>query len=201
MYDPLTSTYSFPCPHGDAPRVPLSDFRTLERLPGASHPALFEITFSCPCGSEHPALVSHPELDVAPVGVGVDGEFRNFLTGHDDDLEAELLGLAATRIGAGEWPWSLFCFLEGRAQPMTPSALAVIAPGDRLLGVAARCPSCTSTSVNLVTREHLDIPFWNDRSVGVVEHVFEEDAVRTMEEFRSLLDSSRFDERRLELEW
>jgi len=119
----------------------------------------------------------------------------------DDDLEGELSGLAATRIGAGEWPWSFFCFLEGRPQPITPSALAVIAPGDRLLGVAARCPCCAATSVNLVTREHLDIPFWNDRSVGVVDHVFAEDALRTVAEFRSLLDSARFDERRLELEW
>ena len=201
MYDPLTSTYAFSCPHGGSPHVPLSAFRTLDRLPGASHPALFSVTFSCPCGAEHPGLVSHPELDVAPVGVGVEGEFRNFLTGHDDDLEAELSGLAATRIGAGEWPWSFFCFLEARPRPITPSALAVIAPGDRLRGVAVRCPCCGATSVNLVTREHLDIPFWNDRSVGVVDHVFGEDALRTVEEFRSLLDSSRFDERRLELEW
>ena len=32
MYDPLTRTYSFACPHGREPRVPLSDFRMLERL-------------------------------------------------------------------------------------------------------------------------------------------------------------------------
>jgi len=180
--------------------VPLSDFRTLERLPGAAHPALFQITFSCPCGSEHPGLVSHPELDIAPVGVGVTGEFRNLLTGHDDGLDLELTDLAATRIGAGEWPWTFFCFLESRPQPMTPSALAVIAPGERMLGVAARCHVCSAMSVNLVTREHLDIPFWNDESVGVVDHVFGEDALRTIAEFSAALDSSRFDERRLDLE-
>jgi hypothetical protein len=145
-------------------------------------------------------LVSHPDLDVAPVGVGVEGDFRNLLTGRDDVLEAELSDLAAMRIGAGEWPWSFFCFLEGRPQPITPSALSVIAPGDHLLGVAARCPSCATTSVNLVTRAHLDIPFWNDDSVAVVDHVFGEDALRTIEEFRAALDSSRFDERRLDLE-
>ena len=200
MYDPLTSRYAFSCPHGRLPRVPLSEFRTLERLPGAKHPAVFQVTFACPCGSEHPGLVSHPELDVAPVGVGVEGDFRNLLTGLDDGLELELSDLAATRIGAGEWPWSFFCFLEGRPQPITPSAFAVIAPGERLLGVAARCPACSATSVNLVTREHLDIPFWNDESVGVVDHVFGEDALRTIEEFRASLDSSRFDERRLDLE-
>jgi hypothetical protein len=200
MYDPLTSTYSFSCPHGDAPHVALSEFRRLERLPGASHPALFEVTFACSCGSEHMGLVPHPDLDVAPVGVGVEGAFRNLLTGNDDDLEAELSGLAATRIGAGEWPWSFFCFLEGTPQPITPSALTVIAPGQHLLGVAARCSSCSSTSVNLVTRKHLDIPFWNDESVGVIDHVFEDDALRTIEGFRAALHSSRFDERRLDLE-
>jgi len=200
MYDPLTSTYSFACPHGRAPRVPLSSFRTLERLPGASHPAVFSVTFSCTCGSEHAALVSHDDLDLAPVGVGVAGEFRNLLTGRPDALDVELTDIAATRIGAGEWPWRFFCYLEGRTQPLTPSALSVISPGEQLLGVAVRCSACSSTSVNLVTREHLDIPFFSDETVGVVDHVFQEDALRTIEEFRCALESSRFDERRLDLE-
>jgi hypothetical protein len=200
MYDPLTSTYSFPCPHGREARVPLSEFRTLERLPGATHPAVFGVSFSCACGDQHPGLVSHADLDVAPLGVGVAGRFRNILTGHDDSLDNELLEVAATRIGAGEWPWSFFCYLEARPQPITPSVLSVIAPGTELVGVAACCPSCSSTSVNLVTRQHLDIPFWNDHSVGVVDHVFAEDALRTIDEFRVELHSACFDERRLDLE-
>jgi hypothetical protein len=200
MYDPLTSTYSFACPHGRNARVPLSDFRTLERLPGAAHPAVFGVSFACGCGHEHSGLVSHDDLDIAPLGVGIAGTFRNLLTGRDDALDDELLEIAVTRIGAGEWPWSFFCYLEARPQPITPSALAVIAPGDDLVGVAAHCPSCASISVNLVTRQHLDIPFWNDASVAVVDHVFSDDAVRTIDEFRDELDSSRFDERRLDLE-
>jgi hypothetical protein len=200
MYDPLTSTYSFACPHGRNARVPLSDFRTLERLPGAAHPAVFGVSFACGCGREHSGLVSHDDLDIAPLGVGIAGTFRNLLTGRDDALDDELLEIAVTRIGAGEWPWSFFCYLEARPQPITPSALAVIAPGDDLVGVAAHCPSCASISVNLVTRQHLDIPFWNDASVAVVDHVFSDDAVRTIDEFRDELDSSRFDERRLDLE-
>jgi hypothetical protein len=200
MYDPLTSTYSFACPHGRNARVLLSDFRTLARLPGAAHPAVFGVSFSCGCGHEHSGLVSHDDLDIAPLGVGIAGTFRNLLTGRDDALDDELLEIAVTRIGAGEWPWSFFCYLEARPQPITPSALAVIAPGDDLVGVAARCPSCASISVNLVTRPHLDIPFWNDASVAVVDHVFSDDAVRTIDEFRAELHSSRFDERRLDLE-
>jgi hypothetical protein len=215
MYDPLRSTYSFSCPHGQEAHVPLSSFRTLERLPGAAHPAVFGVSFACACGHDHAGLVSHDDLDVAPLGVGVGGSFHNLLTGRGDALDDELLEVAATRIGAGEWPWSFFCYLEARPQPITPSSLSVISPGAEfsgagssgagsseggLVGVAARCPSCSSISVNLVTRQHLDIPFWNDPAVAVVDHVFADDAVRTIEEFRSELHSARFDERRLDLE-
>jgi hypothetical protein len=200
MYDPLTSTYSFSCPHGREAHVPLSNFRTLERLPGAAHPAVFGISFACSCGDDHTGLVSHDDLDVAPLGVGIDGRFHNLVTGRTDSLDCELLEVAAARIGAGEWPWSFFCYLESRPQPITPSSLSVISPGDELVGVAACCPSCSSISVNLVTRQHLDIPFWNDASVAVVDHVFRDDALRTIEEFRAELHSARFDERRLDLE-
>jgi len=45
----------------------------------------------------------------------------------------------------------------------------------------------------------VDVPFHNDRSVGVIEHVFDGDAARTLEEFRDELYSVRFDARRLDL--
>ena len=200
MYDPLTSTYSFPCPHGRDPRVPLSSFRSLERLPGAAHPAVYRIFFECSCGGEHPGLVSHDELDWAPLGLEAGGTFRNLMTSLDDPLARELVDVAAARIGAGEWPWSFYCFLEGRPRPVTPSAFAFIAPGGRSLGIAVRCPACAAVSVNLVYRAHLDVPFWNDVRIGVVDHVFGEDALRAIDEFRAELDSARFDERRLDLE-
>ena len=115
----------------------------------------------------------------------------------------ELAELAAARIKAGEWPWSFYCHLEARPRPMTPSAFALIAPGDGrsddFVGVAVRCPACGAVSVNLVTRRHVDVPFWNDARVGVVDHVFEPDALRAIEEFRCELHSARFDERRLDL--
>jgi hypothetical protein len=200
MYDPLTSTYSFSCPHGRKAKVPLSAFRVLERLPGAAHPAVYSVLFACWCGHDHPALVSHDELDWAPLGTGVQTTFRNLMTSHDDPLASELADLAATRIRAGEWPWSFFCSLEGRPRPITPSAFAVIAPGDGSFGVAVRCPACSTVSVNLVTRAHVDIPFWNDARVGVVGHVFQGDALRAIEAFRAELQTARFDERRLDLE-
>lgn len=212
MYDPLTSTFSLSCPHRGEARLPLSAFRTLDRLPGPEHPAVFTVLFACPCGDVHPALVSHDDLDLAPLGLNkprldTATTFRNLMTAHDDPLEAELADLAATHIRAGEWPWSFFCHLEECPRPITPSAITWIVPGvespsaaDARLGVAVRCPSCATMSVNLVSREHVDIPFWNDARVAVVDHVFAEDSVRAVEGFREDLLSARFDERRMDLE-
>ena len=53
--------------------------------------------------------------------------------------------------------------------------------------------------MNLVSHEHVDLPFHNDAAVGVVEHVFSEDIARTLDEFRSELYSATFDTRRLSL--
>lgn len=199
MYDPLTSRYSFPCPRGDEARVPLSAFRSLERLPGASHPAVYHVHFACRCGDEHSGLVSHDELDCAPIGATARSTFRNLMTSHDDPLGAELVDLAATRIGAGEWPWSFYCCPEERPRAITPSAFAVITPGEDALGVAVRCPSCSAVSVNIVTQAHVDVPFWNDARVGVVGELSRGDAAPAPEALMIELKAARVDERRLDL--
>ena len=48
-------------------------------------------------------------------------------------------------------------------------------------GVAVRCPACGKVSVNLVSRAHIDVPFVNDRVVGVVAHLFADDVTATRE--------------------
>ena len=198
--DALTSTYSLSCPaHGTA-RVRLSAFRVLERLPGTSHPAVYRVRFACGCGEEHVGLVPHDELDWAPLGLTPGRTYVNLMTARHDDLAAELTSLALRRIEAGEWPWSFFCYLEERPRQVTPSSFLILAPGDGALGIAVRCPVCSSTSINVVTHAHVDFPFWNDSRVGVVEHVFGADALRTIESFRAELGSATFDTRRLELE-
>ena len=202
MYDPLTTSYTFSCPTHGQTRVRLSRFRRLEELPGPRHPAVYRIEFGCGCGGEHPALVSHDELDWAPLGLSAEVTFVNLMTSRVDSTCDELTELAAARIGAGEWPWSFFCWPEERPRPVFPSAFRLLAPtasGDRV-GVAVRCPVCSKVSVNLVSREHVDVPFHNDRSIGVVEHLFEEDARATVEEFRAELYGASFDARRLTLE-
>jgi hypothetical protein len=202
MYDTLRTAYTFTCPiHGEA-HVRLSRFRRLEELPGTSHPAVFKVDFDCGCGAEHPGLVTHDELDWAPLGLHDATTFLNLMTSRVETVGDELGDLAASRIKAGEWPWSFFCWPEERPRPVTPSAFMLLAPstaGGRV-GIAVRCPVCKKVSVNLVTREHVDVPFVNDREVGVVEHVFAADAAAAVEEFRAELASASFDARRLGLE-
>lgn len=199
MYDLLTGRYAFSCPVRGETRVPLSAFRSIEELPGAAHPAVFRVRFDCSCGSEHDGLVTHDELDWAPLGLDA-GEFLNLMTARLEPVSTELGELAAVRIKGGEWPWSFFCFPEERARPVFPSSFALLAAGDDTIGLAVRCPSCRRLSLNLVSHPHVDVPFHNDREVGVVEHMFAADAPATLEEFRAELWSASFDTRRLGLE-
>ena len=180
IYDTLTTRYTFACPeHGDT-RVALSRFRRLERLPGATHPAVFRIHFECGCGES----------------------FLNLMTARLDALEPEFADLAATKIGAGEWPWSFFCYPENQPRPVFPSSFSLISPSGRggAVGIAVCCPVCGRTSINLVSEHHVDLPFHNDAEIGVVEHVFASDATQAAEEFAAELYSARFDARRLSLE-
>jgi hypothetical protein len=200
MYDALRTRYTFACPNRGEVGIRLSAFRRVERLPGAVHPALFRISFACPCGGEHPGLVAHDELDWAPLGLRA-GSFVNLMTDRLDNVAAELSDVAARRIAQGEWPWSFFCYPEERPRPIFPSSFFLLAASGRgaPIGVAVRCPACASVSVNLVSAEHVDVPFFSDAEIGVVEHVFHSDADTLLERFREELYSARFDTRRVEL--
>ncbi|HKI91157.1 MAG TPA: hypothetical protein VJ986_02550 [Gaiellaceae bacterium] len=200
MYDALTGRYTFSCPVQGEAQLRLSAFRRIERLPGTAHPVVFRVRFACGCGDEHDGLVSHDDLDWAPLGLGA-GHFHNLMTSRIDSVSDELGALAATRINAGEWPWIFFCFPEERTRPVFPSSFALFTPGDDALGLGVRCPYCRQLSVNVVSPPHVDLPFHNDREVGVVEHLFgDDDGLDTLRRFSAELWSSRFDARRLELE-
>src|SRR5919201_4368191 len=169
MYDGLTTRYTFSCPARGEAKVRLSAFRQLERLPGAAHPAVFHVRFACSCGTDHVGLVSHDELDWAPLGLQ-DGVFLNLMTARLDPLAPELGELAARRILEGDWPWSFYCYAEDRPRPIAPSSFCLLTPAraDGVVGIAVRCPVCASVSVNLVSPEHVDLPFYNDAEIGVV---------------------------------
>ena len=147
MYDTLTGRYAFACPARGGARVRLSAFRSLERLPGATHPAVYRVRFACACGGDHDGLVAHDELDWAPLGLA-GGSFLNLMTARLEPVADELADLAASRIRAGEWPWSFFCYPEERPRPVYPSSFKLLAPGSASgsVGIAVRCPACASVS-------------------------------------------------------
>jgi hypothetical protein len=199
MYDALRGRYTFSCPEQGETSVALSSFRRLERLAGSTHPAAYRVWFTCGCGGEHAGLVSHDDLDWAPLGLSA-GLFLNLMTSKLDEAGAELGDLAARRIEAGEWPWSFYCFPEDRPRPVFPSSFRLLSDGpQRLLGVAVRCPVCDRVSVNLVSTHHVDVPFHNDREIGVLSCMLGGDVEPIVEEFRAELYSSSFDIRRLQL--
>jgi hypothetical protein len=198
VYDGLTGRYTFGCPVTGETRVRLSRFRSLERLAGTAHPAVYKVAFACPCGDEHGGLVSHDELDWAPLGA-FGAAFFNVMTRRLESAAHDLLEQAARRIRDGAWPWSFFCYPEGHARPVFPSAFRVLAPAEERVGLAVRCPYCGGTSVNLVSTRHVDEPFYNDPRVDVIEHVFEADRERIVAHFREELESGAFDARRREL--
>lgn len=181
MYDPLTSRYAFACPALGETHVPLSAFLSIEELPGAAHPAVFRVRFDCGCGEEHEGLLSHEELDWAPLVLGTRADF------------------AALNIRRGAWPWSFYCYPEEQPRPVFPSAFTLLTAADGTVELAVRCPTCRRLSLNLVSHSHVDVPFHNDREVGVVEHMFPHDALATLDEFRAELWSASFDVRRLAL--
>lgn len=196
--DALTGTFGLPCPRVGEARVRLSSFREIERLPGPAHPALYRVLFDCACGGAHVALVGHDTLDWAPLGLDEETTFLNLMTSRRDDLATELTSLASTRIDAGSWPWSFFCYLEDAPKPVTPSAFRLLDAANRAVAVAVSCPACGTTSINVVTRAHVDVPFHSDARVGVVAECFQDGALRTIEAFRVELAGAAVDDRRLE---
>jgi hypothetical protein len=198
--DALTGRYRLPCPAKGSCGVRLSSFREIERLRGPAHPAVYRVAYVCACGGEHVALVGHDALDWAPLGLTGGRSFVNLMTSRPDDLSDELRAIASAQIGRGAWPWSFYCYLEDTPRPVTPSAFRFLVPCFDALGVAACCPGCGSTSLNLVTSSHVDVPFHSDTHVGVAAHAFSEDELRTIAEFSVELGSATFDEKRLTLD-
>jgi len=84
----------------------------------------------------------------------------------------------------------------GRRQllPGYPSLLAWVAGLEQLVGCAVRCATCGETSLNMVSRRHLDEPFFHDPVVHAVERPVGE--IAEIERFRHELWSQSFDRHR-----
>jgi hypothetical protein len=71
---------------------------------------VFCVRFACGCGDDHLGLVSHDQLDWAPLGRDDSATFLNLMTARLEPLDSEFVDLAIRRIQAGQWPWSFFCY-------------------------------------------------------------------------------------------
>jgi len=203
MYDPIRSVYRFLCrASGSEPvttEVRLSRFSVVRRLDGPAHPAVYRVGFACrACGGEHIALVGHDELDYGLAGDVEQMPFWDPMTGRVAGTFARELGEAwAERLRRGVWPLSFWCAAERRIRPGYPSDLRFVGGREGLLGVAVECGGCGESSLNLVTRRHLDEPFYHDRVVAALDRPLAE--IAEIERFRRELWSGRFDAHRTDL--
>ena len=177
MYDPLTSRYAFACPVRGETHVLLSAFRSIEQLPGAAHPAVFRVRFDCGCGEEHDGLA-----DARGARLGAARAARGRVPQpHDRASRPRGRGARRARSRAHQaWGVAVELLLLSRgagrvrcSRPRSRCSRRRTGP----VGLAVRCPSCRRLSLNLVSHSHVDVPFHNDREIGVVEHVFAEDAL------------------------
>ena len=148
--------------------VTLSQFVSVARLPGAQHPAVYCVHYHCAaCGGSHDALLTHEELDHAPVVGAPYGErFWEPLTGRiAGDTAEELRATAASHVRRGDWPWLFWCAEERCRKPLFPSEIRFAARRDDRVGIAVVCSACERASLNVVTPWHLDVPFFHDRAV------------------------------------
>ena len=161
------------------------------RLPACASPAAAATSIR--------GLVSHDDLDWAPLGAQA-GSFLNLMTSRTLDGAAELR-TAAARIAGGGVAVELLLLPGGAAAAGLPVLVLRCSRPARALARRLPCAArpVSALSVNLVSHAHVDVPFHNDGRIGVVEHVFAEDALRSVQEFRAELYSARFDEQRLHL--
>lgn len=192
MFDVIRNQFRMRCPaDGSHVWVSISSFRSIKRLRGASTPAVFRVSYDCPCRDRHESLVTHDTLDYKPLATESTSTFTNLLTGSRELLGVEMSELAGFHIRQGKWPWTFYCHPESALRPGFPSALRMVTPHDRTgesLGVLVRCYTCTRLSLNLVSRPHLDVPFFNDPVIHFVPRVLADEHVTTEEAFRHQLD-------------
>ena len=176
MYDTLTTSYTFSCPvHGET-HVRLSRFRRLEELPGRRSIRPSSASSSTAAAATSiPASSRHDELDWAPLGLDDSTPFLNLMTSRVESLGVELgdaRRARRSRRGSGRGassagPRSGRGRSSRRRSGCSRRRRRATASGSRCAAPCAARSRSTSSR-----RAHVDVPFVNDREVGVVEHLF-----------------------------
>ncbi|MEO6867420.1 MAG: hypothetical protein ABI200_05315 [Gaiellales bacterium] len=192
MFDQLRNRYSLRCPElRTSVWTPVSAFRTIKRLRGATTPAVFRVTFDCECGGRHETLVTHDRLDWAPLGTESTETYMDLMTGRRELVATELIEHATSQLRRGAWPWTFWCHPESAMRPGFPSSLRFVTPehdhGDDRVGVLVRCFTCERHTVNIVGRDHLDVPWHTDPQISYVAQAFEGERLQPEERFRQQL--------------
>lgn len=196
MFDVLRNHYELRCPAtGATAGVSLSRFRSVRRLRGAEHPAVFRVVFDCDaCSGRHESLISHDRLDWEPLGIDIPTAFTDLVSGSRALLGSELAGSASARLKQGGWPWTFFCHPESAIRPGFPSSLRLVAPTEgtdaERIGVTVRCFHCQRLTVNIVSRSHLDVPWYSDPHIAYLGVLLRDDQITTEERFRHQLASN-----------
>lgn len=199
MYDALAQAFRLRCPvTGVLALHRLSAVRSVERVPGCSRPPVHRVAFDCAqCGAEHPALLSEHDLDCGVVAPGAAGVYFDLMTSAMRGLDADLRELAAFAIQRGSWPWTFYCVREQATRPALPSQIERLEVGGPGAGVAIRCAACGWLSINLCSLRHVDEPFYNDPILHFAPRPVDDQL--TVERFRDVLWSTRFDSERNDL--
>lgn len=192
MFDAIRNRYALTCPsQAGTTWVAVSAFRRVRRLRGASAPAVFRVDFDCECGQRHETLVSHDRLDWEPLGNESTETYMNLLTGRRELVATEFADQATDQLRKGNWPWTFWCHPESSMRPGFPSSLRFVTPehqhGDQRVGVLVRCFHCARHTVNIVSRDHLDVPWHADPAIEFVSQVFDGDELEPEERFRHQL--------------
>ena len=200
MYDALTTRYTFACPQRGETRVALSSFRRLERFPDRrTRPSTASRSTAVRRASTRARR--RTTSSTGRRSASTRGAFSNLMTSRLAPVEDELGDLAARRIQAGEWPWSFFCYPEGRPRPVFPSSFFLLAPaegGESGSGWRSAAPSAErtrSTSSRRARRRALPQRPPDRRRRARLRRRCD----RAVEEFAAELYSARFDSRRLDL--
>ena len=142
---------------------------------------------------------SHDELDWAKPLAGAETPFVNLMTARSRRPRPRLPELAFTDFKAGDWLRSFF--FATRKSSRVPSSLPPSGPlsGDERVGVAAVSRVRADVGQPGQPRTHVDVPFYNDRRVDVVDSIRGRLRITSARRLRAEFIRALFDARRRDL--